>query len=230
MPNCTGPLLPTPVTPSQLNVTAKQHAVPAGTPASAATLIQPVQFGGTGFGATEKSSLSRVAWKPGHTPAIDHVAPAALLQKTSVWTWLDPTPGCTSSEVKWRLTCPAPPVPDHWMSTLPDQLVSCGHGDPGSGPPPGRSLCGSGGRLDSAASRNTSKNEPGAIDGTSNWPIGPKSGANAPKGCDCTLPLTGSVACAGSSFVQCRWKRTWSPRRVQSVAWSTGFGRGHLHA
>src|SRR5438093_3949939 len=90
----------TPGWPSQTKVTLKQHEVPGGTLAAAATLIHPVQFGGTGFGAGVKSSLSSVAVKPGHRPAIDHVAPAEALQKTSVWTWLDPVPGRTSSPVK----------------------------------------------------------------------------------------------------------------------------------
>ena len=86
--------------PSQSNVTVKQHDVPAGTLFAAATLIHPVQFGGTGFGAGVKSSFSSVAVKPGHRPAIVQAAPDALLQKISAWTWLDPIPGAPAGSVK----------------------------------------------------------------------------------------------------------------------------------
>src|SRR6266850_32923 len=85
----------TPGMPSQVKVTVKQQDAPSATPAAAATLIQPVQPGGTGFGAGVKSSLSSAALQPGHSPANAHVAPAGSLQKISVCTWLDPDPGRT---------------------------------------------------------------------------------------------------------------------------------------
>src|SRR5437762_826111 len=132
-----------PGTPSQMKVTVKQHEVPGTTAADAATLIQPVHPGGTGLGAGVKFSFSSVAVNPGQRPAIDDEGPGGVLQKTSVWMWLEPIPGFTSRPVKCFPTCPLPPGPLQLMSTLPDQLVSGGHGEPAGGPPPGRSLGGS---------------------------------------------------------------------------------------
>src|SRR5437016_5405943 len=70
----------TPACPSQTNVTLKQQVVPAGVPAAAVIEIHPVHPAGTGFGASVWSSLSSLTVQPGHTPEVDQLAPAALLQ------------------------------------------------------------------------------------------------------------------------------------------------------
>ena len=74
---------------------------------------------------------------------------------------------------------------------------------------------------------NTSKKLFGAIGGTLNCPIGPKSGANAPNGCEFMLPLTGSESPVVDGLSHRMWKRTSVPTSVQSRPESVGCGRAH---
>src|SRR5258707_393708 len=106
-------------------------------------------------------------------------------------------------------TWPAPAAPTQCKSTLPSQWTIGGQGPavrppavafigPLMGPP---SLSADGGSCARLTSKNTSKNELGAIAGTLNVPMVPKSGRNTPKSCENNEPEIGPEAC-GSGFVQ----------------------------
>src|SRR5262245_57095616 len=126
------------------------------------------------------------------------------------------------------------------MSTLPSQWSSGGQaaaitcGDAVAVTPPGPatsipgvSFSGDGGNWLSGTSKNTSKKLLGGIAGTLNCPIGPKSGWNTPKLCDCMSPEIGSEGVCGSKLRNLSWNRTAPPGNVTQ---STSAGSSDVSA
>jgi hypothetical protein len=71
--------------PAQSKCRMGQQVVPTGTPAAAVIEMKPVQPGGMGFGAGDRSSLTSVAVKPGHSPVTLQGASTA---QVVLFTWM----------------------------------------------------------------------------------------------------------------------------------------------
>ena len=71
--------------PSQSKWRIGQHTVPAATPLTAVTWMNPVQPGGMGLGAGDRSSFTSVTAKPAHSPVTLHGAPTG---QSVLRTWM----------------------------------------------------------------------------------------------------------------------------------------------